>query len=626
MNNYLERMNLGGDLKEILGNHPRVTVPKSREHILDLAMGGKGRDLFEISYNIAGYGKIVEATVARCKNGIVANYVDDYMRRRDPDSMIIADDKATDKPRYRDVYKKDFGPLRQLSFDWLKKESLIVMPFPAGGEGENLSYPALLIGPENAGFFAGGLADLQGFIPAGEIPEGFTPRAVIYLVPPFRQTHFDGKQIVVHNRQDHLHEIFSYNLYPGPSAKKGVYSVLLDFGEQEGWLTAHASTVKVITPYDNTLVLMHEGASGGGKSEMIGPLHREDNGRLLLARGIDTGEQIYLDLKETSELCPITDDMALCHSSFQQAGKKLVVKDAENGWFLRINHITSYGTDPFYEKLSIHPGEPLFFFNLQGTPGSTCLIWEHTLDSTGEPCPNPRVIMPRKFVPDTVDEPIEVDVRSFGVRTPPCTREKPTYGIIGMLHILPPALAWLWRLVSPRGYDNPSIISGEGLSGEGVGSYWPFATGKMVDQANLLLEQMINTPETKYSLIPNQYIGAYKVGFMPQWIIREYLARRGTVHFKPEQKVPARCPLLGEALNTLKVDGTYITRRLLQVDRQHEVGEEGYDAGARILTDFFKEEIKQFLTPDLSGLGKKIIECCLNDGAQADYENIWVAN
>jgi len=112
-----------------------------------------------------------------------------------------------------------------------------------------------------------------------------------------------------------------------------------------------------------------------------------------LARGIDTGEQIYLDLKETSELCPITDDMALCHSSFQQAGKKLVVKDAENGWFLRINHITSYGTDPFYEKLSIHPGEPLFFFNLQGTPGSTCLIWEHTLDSTGEPCPNPRVIM-----------------------------------------------------------------------------------------------------------------------------------------------------------------------------------------------------------------------------------------
>jgi len=156
MNNYLERMNLGGDLKEILGNHPRVTVPKSREHILDLAMGGKGRDLFEISYNIAGYGKIVEATVARCKNGIVANYVDDYMRRRDPDSMIIADDKATDKPRYRDVYKKDFGPLRQLSFDWLKKESLIVMPFPAGGEGENLSYPALLIGPENAGFFAGG--------------------------------------------------------------------------------------------------------------------------------------------------------------------------------------------------------------------------------------------------------------------------------------------------------------------------------------------------------------------------------------------------------------------------------------------------------------------------------------
>ena len=53
------------------------------------------------------------------------------------------------------------------------------------------------------------------------------------------------------------------------------------------------------------------------------------------------------------------------------------------------------------------------------------------------------------------------------------------------------------------------------------------------------------------------------------------------------------------------------------------MGEEGYDAGAMILTDFFKGEIKQFLTPGLSALGKNIIECCLSDGIQKDYEDIW---
>lgn len=80
-------------------------------------------------------------------------------------------------------------------------------------------------------FFAAGLADLQGFIPEDEIPETFEPKAIIYLAPPFRHTHFDGKQVVVHNRLDDVHEIFSFNLYPGPSAKKkasmAYYSILV---------------------------------------------------------------------------------------------------------------------------------------------------------------------------------------------------------------------------------------------------------------------------------------------------------------------------------------------------------------------------------------------------------------
>jgi hypothetical protein len=81
---------------------------------------------------------------------------------------------------------------------------------------------------------------------------------------------------------------------------------------------------------------------------------------------------------------------------------------------------------------------------------------------------------------------VDVMIRNFGIRTPPCTAERPSYGIIGYLHILPPALAWLWRLVSPRGYANPSVTETAGMTSEGVGSYWPFASGRIVDHANLL--------------------------------------------------------------------------------------------------------------------------------------------
>ena len=33
--------------------------------------------------------------------------------------------------------------------------------------------------------------------------------------------------------------------------------MLLDIGEQEGWVTAHASSARIITPYENEMVMMH---------------------------------------------------------------------------------------------------------------------------------------------------------------------------------------------------------------------------------------------------------------------------------------------------------------------------------------------------------------------------------
>jgi len=129
------------------------------------------------------------------------------MRRRDPDCMVIADEQPTDKPTFRQRYGRDFAPLREQTFAWLKSQPLAVFGYVAGHP--DLGLDALVIAPANAGFFALGLALLQGILPYDEVPSIFRPKSIIYVAPPFRHTHFGGKQVVVHNRRDELHELFS---------------------------------------------------------------------------------------------------------------------------------------------------------------------------------------------------------------------------------------------------------------------------------------------------------------------------------------------------------------------------------------------------------------------------------
>lgn len=604
----------------VLEAAPSVTVATSSKQLVELSVRDQVNGWHEVAYEVPGKGRVVEARVCRAKNGINANYLEPYMRRRDPDCMVIGDALPTDKPTYQERFGTDFATVREETFAWLKTQDLAVFPFHAGMAGKGTD--ALVIAPANAGFFALGLSMLQGILAPDEIPENFAPRAVIYVAPPFRHTHFNGRQVVVHNRLESAHELFSYNLYPGPSAKKGIYGVLLNIGEAEQWITMHCSTVQVITPYDNKIVISHEGASGGGKSEMLEHAHRQSDGSLLVGRNTVDGDKRLLTLPRGCELRPVTDDMALCHPSLEKGRGKLSLVDAEDAWFVRINHITEYGIDPHLEKLTIHPPEPLLFLNVQGQPDATSLIWEHTEDEPGSPCPNPRVIIPRDIVPDVVKGAVDVDIRSMGVRTPPCTADNPTYGIIGMFHLLPPALAWLWRLVAPRGHANPSIVATEGMSSEGVGSYWPFATGRRVDHANLLLNQIIETPEVRYILTPNQHIGAWEVGFMPQWITREYLARRGSARFTDKHMKPSRCPLLGYTPHKIVMEGRTLGVWFFEVDQQPEVGAAAYDRGAEILDDFFRQELPQFLVPDLLPTGRKIIECCLSGGTLEDYEGL----
>lgn len=618
MNILLNKFKLPKELETILDNSPSVIVPESKETLYELIFGNENISKIDVIYDVNGT-PIKEADVVRCKNGAVVNYAEDYMRRRDPDCMRIADDQPTDKPRFKDVYGYEFDTLKTDTFRWLANQELVLLPFKAGGY--EYGYDAILVCPRNAAFFAFALSQLQAFVNVKTVKK-FTPKAIVYVAPPFRHTHFDERQVCVHNRLEDRHEIFAYNLYPGPSAKKGIYSVLLDIGERENWITAHASCARVITPYENEMVMMHEGASGGGKSELLQDVHRALDGRVLLGTNTLTGEKTYINMSDTCTIEPVTDDMALCHPSFQGNSGKLTIYDGEDGWFLRVDGITEYGCDPMYERISIHSKEPLVFFNLQGIPNATCLVWEHTLDSDGKPCPNPRVIVPRKMVDNIVTTPVDVDVRSFGVRMPPTTAEHPDYGIMGLMQILPPALAWLWRLVAPRGFNNPSISGNSPLASEGVGSYWPFATGQRVKQANLLLEQIIQSYNTRYVLIPNQHIGVYKIGFAAEWISREYLARRGGVNMKMDRLSPARCPLMGYTLNEMKVDGQQIRTKFLRPETQESLGIEGYDAGAKILYDFFAKELSVYDVEELHPVGKQILECFKKNGSVEDYCSI----
>ena len=362
---------------------------------------------------------------------------------------------------------------------------------------------------------------------------------------------------------------------------------------------------------------------------MCQDLRREDDGRILLGMNVITREPYYITLSETCELSPVTDDMTLCHPAVQTGDGRMAVADAEDGWFVRVDNLQQYGEDVHFERAVIHPKEPLVFFNMDGAPDATVLPWEHTLDSNGKPCPNPRVVIPRSNIDHIVNTPESVDVRTFGVRMPACTSDKPTYGVMGMTHFVPPSIAWLWRLIAPRGDKNPSIgeaadavkkLEHGGMVAEGVGSYWPFSTGTKVGAANLLLRQIMAYPRTRYVLTPNQHIGAYKVGFSAEWLTREWLARKGGGRMRANQLEPARCALFGYTPTEITLDGQPVRRTLLAPELQSGVGVAAYDAGAAILTGFFKAELQQFLTDDLDPLGRQIIELCMTDATIEDYE------
>ncbi len=98
---YLDHLTLAPEVRAALEAAPRVIVPATRDELHALSLGPDGGPVFSVDYDVEGE-VITEATVTRCRNGIAVNYPEDYMRRRDPQCMVIADDRPTDKTTAHD--------------------------------------------------------------------------------------------------------------------------------------------------------------------------------------------------------------------------------------------------------------------------------------------------------------------------------------------------------------------------------------------------------------------------------------------------------------------------------------------------------------------------------------------
>ena len=124
-----------GALGDILASCPGWLVARDVGRLLELAVSEEVNGWHEVAYDVPGRGEVVEARVCRTTNGIAANYLEPYMRRRDPDCMVIGDDRPTNKPQFAAASAAiSRTPARRPS-PGSKTRSLALFPFSVGTQG-----------------------------------------------------------------------------------------------------------------------------------------------------------------------------------------------------------------------------------------------------------------------------------------------------------------------------------------------------------------------------------------------------------------------------------------------------------------------------------------------------------
>lgn len=76
---------------------------------------------------------------------------------------------------------------------------------------------------------------------------------------------------------------------------------------------------------------------------------------------------------------------------------------------------------------------------------------------------------------------------------------------------------------------------------------------------------------------------------LPQSGSRENILDVIAARNKAQHLIPARCPSFGYVMEDFEIDGQCIRQTFLRPETQSRLGEEGADAGAKILTIFPKK-------------------------------------
>ena len=130
--NYFTRFNLADDVTAALKKCRCIAYAETKEELEEMVYGPTHTSRYDVVYPIEGIGTVKEAEVVRCKNGPVVNFMEDYMRRRDPNCTAIGDDLPSDKPRSKDRLGYDISKLRTETLDWLSTQQVLLLPLTDG--------------------------------------------------------------------------------------------------------------------------------------------------------------------------------------------------------------------------------------------------------------------------------------------------------------------------------------------------------------------------------------------------------------------------------------------------------------------------------------------------------------
>ncbi len=88
----LEILSLPKDTEELLANAPLVTFAHTLKDLEKAACGSEENTTWSVSYTLPDGREVLETEVVRVKNGVRANYIEAYMRRRDREARFRAGD------------------------------------------------------------------------------------------------------------------------------------------------------------------------------------------------------------------------------------------------------------------------------------------------------------------------------------------------------------------------------------------------------------------------------------------------------------------------------------------------------------------------------------------------------